>query len=172
MRNITDIDDKIIKRAAENSEDIATLTGRFIAAMDEDAEKLGRGKAGYEPRATQYVPGMIAMISQLIANKLAYVADNGDVCYAVHNFPGYGKLSGRDVDELRSGARIDAGEEKRDPLDFALWKGAKPGEPAWDSPVGGGSAGLAYRMLGHELQISRGILRHPLRWCGQYLSSS
>ncbi len=141
VRNITDIDDKIIKRAAENNEPIDQLTGRFIAAMDEDAAKLGVQKPSYEPRATQFVPGMVAMIETLIGKGLAYPADNGDVYYAVHNFPGYGKLSGKSLDDLRAGERVEVDAHKRDPLDFVLWKGAKPGEPAWDSPWGKGRPG-------------------------------
>ena len=138
VRNITDIDDKIIKRAAENHETIDALTGRFIAAMDEDAAKLGVEKPEYEPRATQYVPGMIAMIRALIDNGLAYVAKSGDVCYSVHKFPGYGKLSGKSLEDLRAGERVDVAVGKDDPLDFVLWKSAKPGEPQWDSPWGPG----------------------------------
>ena len=141
VRNITDIDDKIIKRAAENREPIDALTGRFIAAMDEDAAALGVEKPDHEPRATQYVPHMIAMIEALIAKGLAYVAGNKDVCYSVHAFPGYGKLSGKSLDDLRAGERVEVAEGKRDPLDFVLWKSAKPGEPAWDSPWGPGRPG-------------------------------
>ncbi len=141
VRNITDIDDKIIKRAAENREPIDALTGRFIAAMDEDAAALGVEKPDCEPRATQYVPHMIAMIEALIAKGLAYVAGNKDVCYSVHAFPGYGKLSGKSLDDLRAGERVEVAEGKRDPLDFVLWKSAKPGEPAWDSPWGAGRPG-------------------------------
>jgi cysteinyl-tRNA synthetase len=163
VRNITDIDDKIIKRAAENHEAIDILTGRFIAAMDEDAARLGVEKPDHEPRATQYVPGMIAMISQLIANQLAYVAANGDVCYAVHNFPGYGKLSGKSLDDLRAGERVDVAAGKRDPLDFVLWKSAKPGEPQWDSPWGPGRPGwhiecsvMSDALLGEHFDIHGG----------------
>ena len=163
VRNITDIDDKIIKRAAENHEAIDILTGRFIAAMDEDAAKLGVEKPDHEPRATQYVPGMIAMISQLIANKLAYVADNGDVCYSVHDFPGYGKLSGKSLDDLRAGERVDVAAGKRDPLDFVLWKSAKPGEPCWESPWGPGRPGwhiecsvMSDALLGEHFDIHGG----------------
>ncbi|MBU0594148.1 MAG: cysteine--tRNA ligase [Gammaproteobacteria bacterium] len=163
VRNITDIDDKIIKRAAENHEAIDILTGRFIAAMDEDAAKLGVEKPDHEPRATQYVPGMIAMISQLIANGLAYVADNGDVCYSVHDFPGYGKLSGKSLDDLRAGERVDVATGKRDPLDFVLWKSAKPNEPSWDSPWGAGRPGwhiecsvMSDALLGEHFDIHGG----------------
>ncbi|MCL4472245.1 MAG: cysteine--tRNA ligase [Gammaproteobacteria bacterium] len=141
VRNITDIDDKIIKRAAEKGEPIDALTGRFIAAMDEDAARLGVEKPDYEPRATGYVPHMIAMIQTLIGRGLAYVAKSGDVCYSVHRFPGYGKLSGKSLDDLRAGERVEVAVGKDDPLDFVLWKSAKPGEPAWDSPWGKGRPG-------------------------------
>ncbi len=163
IRNITDIDDKIIKRAAENGEDISALTGRFITAMDEDAAALGVQKPAQEPRATQYVPGMIAMIQQLIANGLAYVAANGDVCYSVHDFPGYGKLSGKSLDDLRAGERVDVAAGKRDPLDFVLWKSAKPHEPSWDSPWGKGRPGwhiecsvMSDALLGEHFDIHGG----------------
>jgi len=141
VRNITDIDDKIIRRAAENGEPIDALTGRFIAAMDQDAAALGVIKPDFEPRATQYVPQMTAMIQALIDKGLAYVAGNGDVCYSVHDFAGYGKLSGKSLDDLRAGERVEVADGKRDPLDFVLWKSAKPGEPAWESPWGPGRPG-------------------------------
>jgi cysteinyl-tRNA synthetase len=141
VRNITDIDDKIIKRAAENGEPIEAVTGRFIQAMDEDAAALGLAKPDFEPRATQYVPNIIAMISQLIDRGYAYVAADGDVLYAVAKFEGYGKLSGKRLADLRAGARVEVDAGKRDPLDFVLWKHAKPGEPAWDSPWGAGRPG-------------------------------
>ncbi len=141
VRNITDIDDKIIQRAAENGEAMEVLTGRFIAAMNGDAARLGVEQPDFEPRATQYVPKMITMIEILIAKGLAYVARSGDVCYAVHKFPGYGKLSGKSLDDLRAGERVEIAQGKDDPLDFVLWKSAKPGEPAWDSPWGKGRPG-------------------------------
>jgi len=163
VRNITDIDDKIIKRAAENHETIDALTGRFIAAMDEDAAKLGVEKPEHEPRATQYVPGMIAMIQALMDNGLAYVAKSGDVCYSVHKFPGYGKLSGKSLDDLRAGERVDVAVGKDDPLDFVLWKSAKPGEPQWDSPWGQGRPGwhiecsvMSDALLGEHFDIHGG----------------
>jgi cysteinyl-tRNA synthetase len=163
VRNITDIDDKIIKRAAENHEPIDALTGRFIAAMDEDAARLGVEKPEHEPRATQYVPGMIAMIQALIDNGLAYVAKSGDVCYSVHKFPGYGKLSGKSLDDLRAGERVDVAVGKDDPLDFVLWKSAKPGEPQWDSPWGQGRPGwhiecsvMSDALLGEHFDIHGG----------------
>jgi len=141
VRNITDIDDKIIKRAAENNEPIDALTGRFIAAMDEDFERLGALKPDFEPRATEHVPGMIKMIQTLIGNGKAYAAPNGDVYYAVREFEGYGKLSGKSLEDLRAGERVEVDPNKRDPFDFALWKAAKPGEPSWSSPWGEGRPG-------------------------------
>jgi len=144
VRNITDIDDKIIRRAGENGESIRALTDRFIAFMNEDAEALGVLKPDFEPRATEYVPQMLAMIGQLEGNGLAYRAGSGDVCYAVRKFDGYGKLSGKSLEDLRAGERVDVREGKHDPLDFVLWKSAKAGEPAeaqWDSPWGRGRPG-------------------------------
>jgi cysteinyl-tRNA synthetase len=141
VRNITDIDDKIIKRAAGNGEPIDAVTGRFIEAMNEDAAALGLARPDFEPRATQYVPNIIAMIGQLIDRGYAYVAADGDVLYAVAKFEGYGKLSGKRLADLRAGARVEVDEGKRDPLDFVLWKHAKPAEPAWDSPWGAGRPG-------------------------------
>lgn len=141
VRNITDIDDKIIARAAQNDEPIDVLTARFIAAMDEDAAALGVEKPDYEPRATQHVTGMTEMIGQLIAKGLAYPADNGDVYYSVRGFPTYGKLSGKSLADLRAGERVEVDTHKRDPLDFVLWKAAKPGEPVWQAPWGNGRPG-------------------------------
>ncbi|MBP8812601.1 MAG: cysteine--tRNA ligase [Laribacter sp.] len=141
VRNITDIDDKIIKRAAENGEPINVLTQRFIDAMDEDAAALGVQKPNFEPRATQFVPDMISMIEELIGKGRAYAAPNGDVYYAVREFAGYGQLSGKSLDDLRAGERVDVDPNKRDPMDFVLWKAAKPGEPAWPSPWGQGRPG-------------------------------
>ncbi|CAG0989395.1 cysteinyl-tRNA synthetase [Rhodocyclaceae bacterium] len=144
VRNITDIDDKIIKRAAENGETIRQLTDRFIGYMHEDAGALGVLPPDHEPRATDYVPQMLGLIGTLEKNGLAYAAGNQDVCYAVRKFPGYGKLSGKSVEDLRAGERVDVMEGKHDPLDFVLWKHAKEGEPAeakWDSPFGPGRPG-------------------------------
>lgn len=136
VRNITDIDDKIIKRANENGETIAQLTQRFIAAMDEDSAKLGVIRPTIEPKATEFVDGMIKMIAALIEKGFAYVADNGDVFYSVNNFAGYGKLSGKSLDDLRAGERVEVDTHKKDPMDFVLWKSVKPNEPSWDSPFG------------------------------------
>ena len=141
VRNITDIDDKIIRRAAENGEPIDALTERFIAAMNEDCARLGIAPPDHEPRATRYLPQIIAMVTQLLERGYAYVAANGDVMYSVARFPGYGRLSGKRLADLRAGARVEVDESKRDPLDFVLWKHAKPGEPAWESPWGRGRPG-------------------------------
>jgi cysteinyl-tRNA synthetase len=141
VRNITDIDDKIIKRAAQNNEPMEALTARYIAANNEDFEQLGLARPDLEPRATQYLPQIIAMIGTLIERDYAYVAPNGDVMYAVARFEGYGRLSGKVLSDLRAGARVEVDESKRDPLDFVLWKHAKPGEPSWESPWGAGRPG-------------------------------
>jgi cysteinyl-tRNA synthetase len=141
VRNITDIDDKIIKRANENNESIEALTGRFIQAMDEDAEKLGVMRPDIEPKATTHIGAMLDMIGALIEKGHAYQAPNGDVFYAVNSFADYGKLSGKSLDDLRAGERVEVDNTKRDPMDFVLWKSAKPGEPSWDSPWGKGRPG-------------------------------
>ncbi len=141
VRNITDIDDKIIKRANERGEPFLMLAEHFIQAMDEDAAKLGLLKPDVEPRATQHIGQIIEMIQQLIERDYAYVASNGDVLYSVSKFDGYGKLSGKIIADLRAGARIEVDEAKRDPLDFVLWKKAKPTEPFWESPWGRGRPG-------------------------------
>ncbi|MBI5430184.1 MAG: cysteine--tRNA ligase [Nitrosomonadales bacterium] len=166
VRNITDIDDKIIKRAAENGESIHALTARFIAAMHEDADALGVQRPDHEPRATQYVPEMLEMIAQLEQNGLAYKATDGDVNYAVRKFPGYGKLSGKSLEDLRAGERVDVTDSKHDPLDFVLWKHAKEQEAAevkWDSPWGKGRPGwhiecsaMGSRLLGQHFDIHGG----------------
>ena len=141
VRNITDIDDKIIKRANENGETIAQLTQRFIDAMDEDSAKLGVIRPTIEPKATEFVDGMISMISALIDKGFAYIADNGDVFYSVNNFAGYGKLSGKSLEDLRAGERVEVDTHKKDPMDFVLWKSVKTNEPSWDSPFGGPNGG-------------------------------
>ncbi len=163
VRNITDVDDKIIRRAAEHAEDIDALTGRFIAAMDEDCAALGLVRPDLEPRATVHMPQIIAMIEMLVAKGHAYATANGDVYYAVNSFPAYGRLSGKRLEELRIGARVAADEAKRDPLDFALWKSAKLGEPAWESPWGAGRPGwhiecsaMATHCLGAHFDIHGG----------------
>jgi cysteinyl-tRNA synthetase len=141
VRNITDIDDKIIARAAENREPIDKLTRRFIDAMHEDAAVLGVLDPDYEPRATGSMPAIISMIEALIERGHAYISEAGDVYYDVSSFADYGKLSGKAINELRAGARVEVNEAKDDPLDFVLWKAAKPDEPAWDSPWGPGRPG-------------------------------
>jgi cysteinyl-tRNA synthetase len=141
VRNITDIDDKIIRRANERGETIQALSQRFIDAMNEDCEKLGLLKPDVEPRATAFIGEIVSMISKLIGKGYAYVASNGDVMYSVAQFEGYGRLSGKVLADLRAGARVEVDEAKRDPLDFVLWKKAKPGEPAWESPWGAGRPG-------------------------------
>ena len=141
VRNITDVDDKIIQRANENKESIGDLTQRFIDAMDEDAAKLGVVKPDLEPKATTHISEMIDMISRLIEKGHAYVGDNGDVFYAVRSFEGYGKLSGKSLEDLRAGERVEVDSFKKDPLDFVLWKSVKPNEPNWGSPWGPGRPG-------------------------------
>ncbi len=141
VRNITDIDDKIIKRANENKEDFRALTARFIDAMHEDERALGVLPPDLEPRATQYMDQMLAMIATLQHKSYAYRAANADVYYRVRKFSPYGALSGKSLDDLRVGARVEVGEDKEDPLDFVLWKAAKPGEPQWASPWGPGRPG-------------------------------
>jgi cysteinyl-tRNA synthetase len=141
VRNITDIDDKILRRADENGEAYTALTARFIDAMHEDEARLGVSRPDIEPCATAYIEQIIAMVQQLIDNGYAYHASNGDVYYIVEKFSPYGKLSGKNVEELLAGARIDVDEAKRDPRDFALWKSAKPGEVHWHSPWGDGRPG-------------------------------
>jgi cysteinyl-tRNA synthetase len=163
VRNITDIDDKIIKRASENNEPIQTLTQRFIEAMDEDSARLGIIRPDIEPRATEHVQGMLDMISQLIEKGFAYQADNGDVFYKVRSFNDYGKLSGKTLDDLRAGERVDVDGHKHDPLDFVLWKSAKAGEPYWESPWGNGRPGwhiecsaMSAELLGEHFDIHGG----------------
>ncbi|MCK6411102.1 MAG: cysteine--tRNA ligase [Azonexus sp.] len=163
VRNITDIDDKIIKRANENGETILQLTDRFIAYMHEDADALGVLRPDHEPRATEFVPQMLDIIQRLEANGLAYRATDGDVNYAVRKFPGYGKLSGKSLDDLRAGERVEVDSAKQDPLDFVLWKHAKPGEPAWPSRWGDGRPGwhiecsaMSSSILGQHFDIHGG----------------
>jgi len=141
VRNITDIDDKIIKRAAERGEKVGALTARFIEAMHEDEQALGVLPPDEEPRATEYMPQILDMIVALEKRSYAYRAPNADVYYRVRKFGPYGVLSGKSVDDLRVGARVEVGEDKEDPLDFVLWKSAKPGEPQWPSAWGPGRPG-------------------------------
>ena len=165
-RNITDIDDKIIRRAVENGESISQLTARFIALMDEDAAALGVQRPDHEPRATAYVPQMLTMIGMLGARGLAYQAQDGDVNFSVRDFPAYGALSGKSLDDLRAGERVEVNSTKRDPLDFVLWKSAKESEPAdtrWASPWGSGRPGwhiecsaMSEALLGAHFDIHGG----------------
>jgi cysteinyl-tRNA synthetase len=163
VRNITDIDDKIIKRANENGEPFTALTQRFIDAMHEDGTALGVLPPDHEPRATEYVGNMLTMIQTLIDNGHAYPAANGDVYYAVQTFPDYGCLSGKSLADLRAGERVDVDPNKRDPMDFVLWKAAKPGEPSWPSPWGAGRPGwhiecsaMGSDLLGRHFDIHGG----------------
>jgi cysteinyl-tRNA synthetase len=164
VRNITDIDDKIIRRAAENKESITALTDRFIAAMHADSEALGVLAPDFEPRATDFVPQMQDLIGKLEQNGLAYQGSaDGDVHYSVRKFAGYGKLSGKSLDDLRAGERVEIASDKQDPLDFVLWKRAKPGEPAWPSPWGEGRPGwhiecsaMSSHLLGAHFDIHGG----------------
>ena len=163
VRNITDIDDKIINRANERGEAFHVLTEHFIGAMHEDAGALGVLPPDQEPRATEHLPDIIGMITRLIERGHAYVAENGDVYYDVRSFPAYGKLSGKSIEDLQAGARVEPGEGKRDPLDFALWKAAKPDEPSWSSPWGDGRPGwhiecsaMSTKSLGDTFDIHGG----------------
>jgi len=166
VRNITDIDDKIIRRSVENGESIRALTDRFIAAMHEDADLLGIARPDHEPRATEYVPQMLGMISTLVENGLAYQGEEGDVNFSVRKFNGYGRLSGKSLDELRAGERVAVVDKKEDPLDFVLWKSAKPGEPddaIWTSDFGQGRPGwhiecsaMSCALLGSHFDIHGG----------------
>lgn len=141
VRNITDVDDKIIKRAAENQESCEALTERLIGEMHADFDALNLQRPDIEPRATLHIDEIIALVEQLLANGNAYVADNGDVLFAIDSFAEYGRLSGQDLEQLQAGARVSVEEAKRNPLDFVLWKMSKPGEPTWESPWGPGRPG-------------------------------
>jgi cysteinyl-tRNA synthetase len=166
VRNVTDIDDKIIRRALENGEPIKALTRRFTDAMHEDADALGVARPDLEPRATDFIAPMLGMIEMLEANGYAYQAKDGDVNYAVRKFAGYGKLSGKSIEDLRAGERVAANDAKDDPLDFVLWKQAKPDEPAdsgWDSKWGRGRPGwhiecsaMGCTLLGEQFDIHGG----------------
>jgi cysteinyl-tRNA synthetase len=163
VRNITDIDDKIINRAIENGEEYFHLTRRFIDAMHEDADALGVLRPDMEPCATDTIEPMLAMIERLQQQGYAYQAENGDVYYAVSKFKNYGQLSGKKIDELRAGERVDIDAGKRDPLDFVLWKSAKPGEPSWPSSFGDGRPGwhiecsaMSNSLLGNHFDIHGG----------------
>jgi cysteinyl-tRNA synthetase len=166
VRNITDIEDKIIRRAAENGETMSSLVNRFTKYMDEDTAALGILPPNFVPRATEHVPGMLSIIEMLEAKGLAYRSDDGDVNFAVRDFEGYGKLSGKSLDDLRAGERVDVNTGKRDPLDFVLWKAAKESEPdeaKWDSKWGRGRPGwhiecsaMSCALLGEHFDIHGG----------------
>lgn len=165
VRNITDIDDKIITRALENNETISALTQRTIAAMHDDEAALGVLPPTCEPRATDHIHDIIKMIQTLIDTQFAYIGSNGDVYFNTNRFATYGEMAGQDLEKLRAGIRVDLVEAKHDPLDFVLWKLAKPGEPKWNSPWGDGRPGwhiecsaMANRLLGHRLDIHGGGL--------------
>ncbi len=166
VRNVTDIDDKIIQRALDNGESIRSLTTRMIEALHQDADALGIERPTHEPRATDHVPQMLGLIAQLEARGLAYRAPNGDVNYSVRGFPGYGKLSGKSLDELNAGERVAVEGGKKDPLDFVLWKSAKATEPdevKWNAPFGAGRPGwhiecsaMSCHLLGTTFDIHGG----------------
>jgi len=163
VRNITDIDDRIIERAAERGQDIGAFTTYYIAQMHADYDALGILRPDHEPRATQYVPAMIELTRRLIDSGYAYLAASGDVMYSVSHFAAYGALSGERLAELRAGERIEVDPAKRDPLDFVLWKHAKPGEPSWESPWGPGRPGwhiecsaMSEALLGTRFDIHGG----------------
>jgi cysteinyl-tRNA synthetase len=166
VRNITDIDDKIIRRAVENGESISQLTDRYIAAMNEDADALGVQRPDHEPRATAYVPQMLSLIGKLETHGLAYQASDGDVNFSVRDFNGYGRLSGKSLDDLRAGERVDVATTKRDPLDFVLWKSSRADEPdevKWPSRWGSGRPGwhiecsaMSCELLGEQFDIHGG----------------
>lgn len=165
VKNITDIDDKIIKRAAENAETVEALVARFIQAMHEDEQALGIQPPDCEPRATEHIAQIIQLIEELMARGFAYITDNNDVCFAVRKFDQYGKLSNRQLDDLIAGARVHVEAGKDDPLDFVLWKAAKLGEPAWSAPWGDGRPGwhiecsaMATDKLGQPFDIHGGGL--------------
>ncbi len=163
VQNFTDIDDKMIRRANEEGTTVKALGDRYIQEYYTDADALGIERATYNPRATEHIGDIIALVQTLIEKGHAYACDNGDVYFSVRSFPSYGKLKGQDIDDMENGARIDPTEVKRDPLDFALWKGAKPNEPSWPSPWGEGRPGwhiecsaMSMKLLGPTFDIHGG----------------
>jgi cysteinyl-tRNA synthetase len=163
VRNFTDVDDKIIRRANAEGVSSDVIAERYIAAFYEDMDRLGIERPQAEPRATAYVADMAALAERLVKSGHAYPTPSGDVYFRVRAHPGYGKLSGRDLEDMRAGARVAPGEEKEDPLDFALWKASKPGEPVWDSPFGPGRPGwhlecsvMSEKLLGLPIDIHGG----------------
>jgi len=162
VRNFTDIDDKILKRAREEGSDYLAVSAKYIKAFHEDFDRMGLLRPSAEPKATEHIPEIVALVADLVKRGKAYPVD-GDVYYSVKSFPEYGKLSGKNIEELMSGARVDVDERKADPLDFALWKASKPGEPAWDSPWGPGRPGwhiecsaMSMKHLGETFDIHGG----------------
>ncbi len=163
VQNFTDIDDKMIRRANEEDTTVKELGERFIKEYYQDADALGVVRATANPRATEHIQEIIDLVSTLVEKEHAYVTPGGDVYFSVRSFDGYGKLSGQNIDDLENGARVDPGEDKRDPLDFALWKAEKPGEPSWDSPWGKGRPGwhiecsaMSMSILGQTFDIHAG----------------
>lgn len=163
VRNITDIDDKIIRRANEKGIDPRELSENFIKEMYSDFDRLNIARPDFEPRATENIPEIISLVEKLISKGFAYVADNGDVMFAIDRFKNYGRLSGQKLEELEAGARVEVQKSKRNPFDFVLWKMAKPGEPEWDSPWGKGRPGwhiecsaMNSRLLGNKFDIHGG----------------
>lgn len=162
-QNFTDIDDKLIRKANEEGVTVPEVAARYIKEYYTDADALGIERATVNPRATEHIGDIVKLVQKLIDEGHAYAADNGDVYFSVRSFPGYGKLSGQSIDDLESGARIDPTEQKRDPLDFAVWKGAKPGEPYWETPWGKGRPGwhiecsaMSMSILGETFDIHAG----------------
>ena len=162
IRNFTDIDDKILRRAAQEGSDYLAVSTKYIRAFHDDFDRLGLLRPDAEPKATEHIPEIVALVARLVRGGKAYEV-GGDVYYSVKGFPGYGKLSGKNVDDLRAGARVDVDERKNDPLDFALWKASKPGEPAWESPWGPGRPGwhiecsaMSMKHLGETFDIHGG----------------
>jgi cysteinyl-tRNA synthetase len=163
VRNYTDVDDKIIRRANERGEDPSALAARYVEEYRRDMKALGNLEPDVEPKVTEHIPEIVALIGRIVERGFAYAPGNGDVYYSVRKFPEYGRLSKRNLDDLMSGARVEPGEAKRDPLDFALWKAAKPGEPSWDSPWGKGRPGwhiecsaMTLKHLGETFDIHAG----------------
>ncbi len=162
IRNFTDIDDKILRRAAQEGSDYLTVSTKYIRAFHEDFDRMGLLRPDVEPKATEHIPEIVSLVTDLVREGKAYEV-GGDVYYSVKGFPGYGKLSGKNVEDLRSGARVDVDERKNDPLDFALWKASKPGEPSWESPWGPGRPGwhiecsaMSMKHLGETFDIHGG----------------